>query len=403
MTSPEPFRKKTSSPQLQFAGVTGALQDRHWVSPETFQKALGGSSTPYIGKLPRGFVQLMKESQESPKQIYQALDELIPILRGLKSEEGVFQFKIGRSPTLITLQFIGKGSYGSVYNLSFKDQAFALKVYHDLNEVACHGAIGESSTGLYLGKRPMKDIAQFYFGNPKAGWGVYELITKDMRTHSRSGQSIQSLPLTLGDEGSGNSINDIRVDYGGISLKDVTIRNFRDFGEYKKAMSSQDPTMQEKAAANIFELPVKFGKEAFQMAMATNSPSVQVNAASSIRYLLQDFRKEAFQMLMATNNPAVQASAALSMSYLPEDFSKEAFQMAMATNNPTVQANATSKIFSLPNESRKEAFQMAIATNNSTVQANAALNVSSFPIDFRKEAFQMLMATNNPTVQANAA
>jgi hypothetical protein len=397
----ELFKKKNSCPQPQFGGLTGALQDRHWVSPETFQKALGVSSTPYIGKLPPVFVALMKEFQESPKQVYQALDELAPILRGLRCNEGVFQFQVGRSQTPITLQFLGNGSFGSVYQLSFKDQVFALKVYHKLDKVSSHGTFGESSTGLYLGKRPMKDIAQFYFGNPKEGWGVYELVTKDMRSHSRSGQSIESLSLSLGDAHSKNKINGIRVDYGGISSKDVIIR---DFDDYKKAMASQDPTIQAKAASNIWGLPVRFEKEAFQMAMATNNPAAQVNAASNISYLLlKYYRKEAFQMAMDTNNPTVQANAAYNISSLPEDFRKEAFQMAMDTNNPTVQANAASNIYSLPEDFRKEAFQMLMDTNNPIVRANAASNISSLPEDFRKEAFQMAMDTNNPTVQANAA
>ncbi|MBY0405964.1 MAG: hypothetical protein K2X66_18825 [Cyanobacteria bacterium] len=384
---------------LQFGGVTGTLQDRHWVSPESFQKVMGVSSTPYIGKLPPVFVQLMKETQESPKQIYQALDELIPILRGLKSEEGVFQFQIGRSQTPITLKFIGSGAFGSVYNLSFKDQHFALKVYHCNNLASSHGTFGESSTGLYLGKRPMKDIAQFYFGNPKAGWGVYELISKDMRSHSRSGQSIHSLPMILGDEHEDNNINDIRVDYGGLS-KGVRPKNFDD---YKKAMAFKDPTVQALAASKIWTLPYEFREKAFQMAMDINHSTVQGKATSTIWSLPDDIRKKAFQMAMDTNNPIVQAHVSSNISNLPENFRIGIFQMLMGTKDPTVQAQAAFNISKLPEDFRKEAFQMAMDTNNPTVQANAAFNISNLPEDFRKEAFQMAMDTNNPTVQANAA
>ncbi|MBY0402780.1 MAG: hypothetical protein K2X66_02700, partial [Cyanobacteria bacterium] len=217
----ELFKKKSSCPQPQFGGVTGALQDRHWVSPETFQKALGVSSTPYIGKLPPVFVALMKETQESPKLVYQALDELMPLLRGLRSNEGVFQFQIGRSKTPVTLEYIGSGERGTVYKLLVKDQAFALKVYHNNALVSSQGSFGESSIGLYLGKRPMRDIAQFYFGNPKAGWGVVEFIPNDKTSNSRPGKSIQTLSAVLRDNHSGNKINGVRVDYGGISPKGI--------------------------------------------------------------------------------------------------------------------------------------------------------------------------------------
>ncbi|MBY0402781.1 MAG: hypothetical protein K2X66_02705 [Cyanobacteria bacterium] len=437
----ELLKKKSSCPQPQFGGVTGTLQDRHWVSPETFQKALGVSSTPYIGKLPPVFVSLMKETQESPKQVFQALDELAPILRQLSVDEAAFTCRIGRSKKPLTLQYIGNGSYGTVYaltvkNQSMQNQTFALKVYHKLDQVTYHGTFGESSTGLYLGKRPMKDIAQFYFGNPKAGWGVYELITSDMRSNSRPGQSIHSLPLTLGDEGGGNSISDIRVDYGGILPKvifpnGVEMRNLEDFKKimacegpavqarataripwlsensreeaFQLAIATPEPIVRESAASIIYSLPDYAINDAFQRAMATHEPRVQANAASKISYLPKDNILAAYQLVMDTQDPTVQASAASIIRDLPENFRKKAFQLAMETQKPTVQAGAASAIIWLPDDFRKEAYLLAMATQDPQVQESVASRIPCLPSDFRKEAFLLAMASKSLATQAGAA
>ncbi len=246
----------------KFSGVTGTLQDRHWVSPETLQKLLNVSSTSYVGRLPVAFTSSM---QESPKQVYQAFDELVHLLRGMRRLDDIsFEFNIGNSKKPVTIQYVGSGAYGTVYKLTVNNQPFALKVYHEDNEVSSHGTFGESATGLYFSKKDLKDISKFYFGNPKAGWGVFEFVTKDMSPDKRKGQSIKDFPVSLGDDHGANSINGIRVDYGGISKGSKTVK-IRNFDDYKKAIASNDTSVQASAASQIYDLPSEFIKEAVRI------------------------------------------------------------------------------------------------------------------------------------------
>jgi hypothetical protein len=342
---------------LRFSGVTAALQDKRWISPSTFQKLLNVSSTPYVGRLPSEFTSLM---QESPKHVYQALDELVPFLRGLAGLPDVsFEFHIGHSNKSMTLQYAGRGSFGTVYQFTVNNHPFALKVYHSDKGVLTHGTFGESATGLYFSKKVLKDISRFYFGNPKSGWGVFEFITQDISADKRKGGSIKDYPVSLEDDHGANSIHGIRVDYGGISKtnKTVTISNFDD---YKKAMETQEPTVQARAASQIGVLPNELRQAAFQLAMDSKEPTVQLSAASQIGVLPNEFRKDAFQLAMDSKEPTVQASAASQIRSLPNEFIKAAFQLAMDSKEPTVQASAAIQIGVLPNEFRQAAFQIYI-------------------------------------------
>lgn len=258
-----------------FSGLTRSLQDRHWVSPETFQKLLDISSSSYVGRLPAPFRQAVPEN---PKKVFLALDELAHLLRGVKKVEGVgLKIKIGKSKEPITLESINNGSFGTVYKLTVKDQSFALKIYHHADEADHYGTYGESATGLYFSKKEFKDLAKFHFGNPKAGWGVYEWIAPEMSAASRPGDSIQDYPVNLEDECEDNRLRGIRVDYGGITPESKR-PVFKELDGFRLAMASQDKTIQVSAAGHLFNLPEGLRQEAYQMAMSSRNPDVQAGS-----------------------------------------------------------------------------------------------------------------------------
>jgi hypothetical protein len=355
----ERSRKKAEGahPNLRFSGTTWILEGRSWVSPDIFQKLLHVSATPYVGRCPSDFT---RSKQVSPQQVCQALDEIVPFLRGVRAlRDFCFEFHIGHSNKPMTLQYVDRGSFGTVYQLTFNHHPYALKVYHSNHQVATHGTFGESATGLYFSQKALKDISRYYFGNPQLGWGVYEFITPEMSVDQRKGKSINDFPVLLEDNKDKNHIHGIRVDYGGIckAQETPTIRNFDD---YKLAMESKEPTVQLSAVSQIGSLPNELRKEAFQLAMESKKPTIQASAASQIGYLPFKFRKEAFLMAMKTQEPTVQLNAASLIGSLPLEFKIEAFKIAIETQKPTILASAASQIESLPLKFRKEAVQIYI-------------------------------------------
>lgn len=374
-----------------FSGVTGNLQGRHWVEPETFHKLLNVSSTPYIGKLPKDLVGLVPES---PKQVYQALDELASLLLEIGGVDGVqLKFRIGGLKTPVFVQHIGGGGYGRVYRLIVDNQSFALKVYYpSADAISSYGIFGESATGIYFSKKRMKDLSRFCCGNPKVNWNLFEFIMEEMSSKLRKGKSIKDFNVVLFDDVPRNRINGILVDYGGIEKKlfgkqesttgDSNVSSgsndssaseedsspqqepliLRNIADYKKVMATKNKTIQEDASCLISQLPLESRMEAYVIAMATSDPDIQAMAASRIDYFWEESQplKSAFDIAMATNHPKVQSAAASRIHCLSKEFIKPAFCAAMATNHPDVQAIAASRILAFPDALKKEALQMYI-------------------------------------------
>ncbi len=385
---------------VRFGGVTGTLADRHWMSPKAFQNLLNIASTPYIGRLPDALRQAV---EGSPKQVYQALDELAPLLRKLRNcDTDDLAFRIGPSNVPVTLHQIGSGSYGIVYRLTVNQQSFALKVYHHTTEVSTHGSYGESATGLYFSQQNLKDVARFHFGNPKAGWGVFELITSGMSVATRKGQSIKAFPVVLEDDRDVNRINGIRVDYGGI-LKSSQRRERKKLGGYPQATVNPDSGIQASNPSRLYNLPQDERYEAFLKLMQSKQPFALLDAVSQIDNLPEQWRYEAFNQAMHTGEQWVQAKAASKLFCLSPEFRVEAFRQAIQTTDIMVQANALSQLKCLPTEFRQEAFEWGIKTHIPALQSVVASEIYSLPEEFINTAFQRAMQTRDPLVQSNAA
>lgn len=396
-----PFQKKTSTvglnlPPPQFEGESKSLANRRWVSPETFQKLLKVSATPYVGRLPGP---LLQAGTARPKQVFKALDELAALLRPLRflqASEGAFT--IGDSKVPVSLDYVGMGGYGAVWKVTVGEKSFALKVYHRLEEVFSHGAYGEIATGLYLSRKNIKDLVKFHCGNPPQGWGLFEFISPTDTLRNRSGVSLSTLPVHLKDDCAENRINDIVIDYGGIEKPSLPLAEYADFA---REIASKDIRRQRFALANMGVLNEALRQEVFLLAMATGVPSVQAKAVEKLLELPESFVSEAFQQAMATGVTEVQASAALSLFALDSSSSINGFKQLMATGNSRVQASAASKIDVLPSSFRREAFEMAMATGISEVQA-AAAGTRALPDDFKEVAYRIVIATGNPLSHANA-
>jgi hypothetical protein len=261
-----------------------------WILPADLQAMLALSGRPYVGELPTPVAQALKpQSQELLKALDTLSDLLSPL--GMLGTNLTARCKVAQSGIPMTLKTIGRGDYGSVYQLMIYHESYAFKVYHPVDsnlDYTINGVWAETRTALYFPQRALKDMAQFYCANPKAGWTLCELITSDMSVDARPGPALNSFPLALGDD-INNRIAGIRVDYGGINLQD---------------QDSNNPTER------IWSLPEAERSAAFHQAMATSDPAVQAIAVMQIYYLPQDERKAAFDLAMATQNPIVQARAA---------------------------------------------------------------------------------------------
>lgn len=404
-----------------FSGLTKNLQNHLLLSPNAFHQLLSTASTPYVGKLPKVFCQA---APHNPKIVYQALDELAPLLRSLP-KGGQVHLCLGEGKVPITLEYKGTGIRGKLYQLTLNQKHFALKVYHRTNLVGFHGAYGEIAAGLYFSKRQMKDIAQFHFGNPTAGWGVFEFIPPDMKASQRSGKSIREYPVSLWDDVASNYINGIRIDYGGITRAgcedpDDDIEGMQSIGttpsrqealslitfdNYKRAMASCDPERQIATLDALTFLSGSPGEklQIFQLGMAAQSLKVRAAAAFAIRDLPEEVQKNAWLLAMQSKEEEVRIEAACTISRLPENFQKEAYIMAMNTQNPKVQRQASTQIDSIPRDYRKEAFLLAFNTRLPEVQAGAAGKINSLPVEFRAEAYKMSLNTGISEVQTAAA
>jgi hypothetical protein len=406
---------------------------RLWVSPETLEAMLTFCSSPYVGQLPTPIVQAIKPR---PQEVLKAFD----LMAGCLSPIGSIGInvsaccKVGQNGVPLSLQTIGRGAYGAVYQLTVAHQHYALKIYHIAGNAEAEDMDGvwhETRTALYFPRKPLKDIARFYCGNPKAGWALFELITPEMSIENREGLEVSTFPVNFWD-GYNNSVSGIRVDYGGINArqKKITI-GLRGF---MNALKNSSPNVQAQATTQIPDLPEADRKTAFDLAttrpyivvqanaaaqisslvendrkaafewaMATQISTIQANAAAQIGSLAETDRKAAFKQAMATQIPSVQANAVTQISYLPPSDRKAAFEQAMAIQEPTVQANAVTQTWSLLRSERKAAFESAMTTQKATVQASAANQIWSLSENDRMAAFELAISTQKPTVQANAA
>lgn len=397
---------------VRFSGATHQLQGRHWLSAESFYAVLAKSATPYVGRVPSPL--LKQVLPHSPKQIYQALDELAPVLRSLEAVHG--DFMLGEDQLPVAFQYVGQGSYGTVYRLTIGEQAYALKIYHDSGPDSLQDVLGgsyrENSLGVYLSKkrfntRRWRDISRFHFANPQAGWGVYEFVTKPVAP--RPGRSIESLPGIVKDRHRGNYIGGLRIDYGGIlayahkQAAKVSASFWRPdiatLSDFESVFQHPNPHMQRQAVLQLQWLPGRQQLSAFEQVMASGKEPLQQEAASLIHRLHRRNRLVAFEQAMQTQRLSVQLAAVSQLPKLPEP--QSAYQNGFRSPHSEVRAATVrhlSHVYSSPS-ARLAAFSEAMEMNVPIVQAAAASQIEWIPSRAQMEAGQQILQTGYPPAQ----
>lgn len=399
----QPIASTPPASETRFSGLTHNLRGRHWLDAPQLRRLIQTAPTPYVGNLPKAWVHW---APQNPKQIYHMLDELAPILRTLgKGTDINLEFRLKQSQSPIQLDFIGHGSYGSVYRLKVGGQSFALKVYHRPEEAAQngHGAYAECATGLFFSDKPRRDIAQFFFANPQAGWSVGEFIAPTMSAETRPGPAIRdNTQIKLGDDRTPNNINSIRIDWGGIypvPVQQVPLQNLPT--TLKRVPKDQQTHV---ARVSLLDTPPEKRMEAFTDAFHAGEPHIQQTLISLIRHLPNsEDRLTAFEMAMKTNQTDVQAQATLHISELWIGSRFTAFQQALATRHPQVQSNAMTQIPYLANDVRQAALQEGLNNPSPEVQKAAARQLGELPVDERYPVFQDIMKSDQAEVQAIVA
>jgi hypothetical protein len=409
-----------STPVPAFAGATRHLADRRWVSPQTLQALLAVSPSPYVGRLPAPVVRSLLAAGVAPRQAFEALDALAAALQGVRAVPGLSLTARLGGPTgpPLTLAPVGNGAFGSVYRLTLADQVLALKCYFEVDHITgSHGPWGESAAALYWSRTRFRDLSQYHFGNPQAGWGVFEFIDPDTPpTRPRSGPSIYEQPVSLTDCGGENQINGIQVDYGGIVKRSDTVSkglrlhvpdpgspeafdrlaNPQGMAPRSQLAAQTHQAQALRAARHIPDQPLSDRPAAFQAAWATGLPSVQAEAAAHLGCLPQGTQLAAFTQAMATGEPTVQREAACQLQFLFEPIRLAALRRALSAEDPAVRGAAISQLDSLPPTAQQSGFALALTDPDPGNRARAIRRLEWLNPTVRPDAFQLALTQDSP-------
>jgi hypothetical protein len=217
---------------LYFQGLkTTRKAEKKLLPHEKLKRKLRREGDPYLGRLPETLPQTWKVGS---KEALQQLDLWADQLRGLTPSYGtplpnvlkVQQCGLQKANT--QLHFIDFGTYGHVYALRIGRQTFAFKVFNP-DHLYRKDPYEEAAIGQYFTAQKTRDLSRFYIANPAKGWMLMEFIGPDTRLAGRPGKSIEEHGYRFGDDGGGNRINGIRVDYGYLLSLKLHQRRILDF------------------------------------------------------------------------------------------------------------------------------------------------------------------------------
>lgn len=180
----------------------------------------------HLGVVPHDFL----SCGTTPQKVFETFDTLVPKTTTVyKNERTNYSksFELNMNGNIIQGTRVGSGEDGVVYKLLINGTQYALKIFKDIEDHDWRNSRGASvgpkteiSNGLYFTAQPTKDLSSFYFGNPIAGYAVYEWIDEKTNFTDRPG-------LTLHEQGfkpdcnifdpKNKRINGIVADHGRIT------------------------------------------------------------------------------------------------------------------------------------------------------------------------------------------
>lgn len=334
---------------------------------EAFEAYLSKSVTPYLGTLPKELTDTGLPGQ----LVFNALGTVAQILApfSLKPE---IEMTVRLGEKQLTFKKAGSGQYGRVYKLTIRgadgtvQKDYALKAYFERSKVKPlfqyhrHGKAAELGSALFMSPWKFNDLARFYCGDAQAGWALYDWVDEKSGIETRFGRSARLFLDRLGLEFSDNedwqknSLSGVRVDYGGISPKQVipginTINNKVTFHAL-----ARDYLTRQQYAYEIDQLKEPLKKQAYEVLM---------NYADCWEQL-----KNSFPMPKANPNP-VDAQYDAMREQIVAIFEK-------AVKDPLKQKEAAHLLFYLPStEARQKAFKALLAEPDCWDSLEPALNI----------------------------
>lgn len=224
-----PLALNTPGPKPAFAGKAASeAAGKKLLSRRKMTKALAQDDSPYIGSAP---------AHINPATL-PVFDTLAGVLRSNKVEHllgpGKTKRQQARMDALVEefnqrfasknihIEALGDGFHGHAFKLQTPEKSYLLKIEKAgtlLHVLANHFDIAHNSVwreialGHYLTQQPTADMAEFYVGNPKAGWYLCEFLDENTQLEGRPGKTLSEQGF-MSPDNFRNRINGVRFDYG---------------------------------------------------------------------------------------------------------------------------------------------------------------------------------------------
>lgn len=198
-------------------GPTAELM-RTRLFPEEVDDVLNTFQTPWIGVVPDSFL----KSETDPFKVFQVFDQFVGKITRL-SESRYFdererkirrytnkRFKVGRQTVRakIVENPTSLGFDGIVFELIADGKSYKLKIYRDeidhtkrnrSGNLIKVGPRSEISDALHFMNIPICDLTYFHFGNPEAGWAVFEWFDFAQPISNRPGPRLRDVGMLEDD------------------------------------------------------------------------------------------------------------------------------------------------------------------------------------------------------------
>ncbi|MBY0450010.1 MAG: hypothetical protein K2X01_05230 [Cyanobacteria bacterium] len=441
--------------QPHFTGLSRLIPGRLWLGVDSFERVVSERTqtqgkSAYLGTLPHDWVSLLKNNilggtTVTPRDVYQALDELAPVLQSLLPISRLrITCRLKKAGIYLVIVKINSGQFGEVFaiQLQQKDkppsQPLALKVFRsEVNKSGLtkpshrfiHGTWAEIATGLRWSHRRYKDLVHFYVANPQKDWMLSEWIdSRSTKSRKASGYFTQEGKAFSSDFKDENYIEGIRVDMGGISRihQNDTDVSWHHLGQYIGSESLEPELMKlpkekkltwfkllidshphnPELVKLLAHLPEEDRYPAFSYVLKQHSENLACQAVFQMKDIPQADRYHAFKLAMDSSFLDVRLAAANRIALLDREVLPEAIEYGLKIAQKQHQHGIEeSIIFALPYIDPKKRF--AILENllkdpDPQYHQQGILIIAYLELGERKKAYELILSTENPDLQARA-